>query len=196
MRRSPRCYLLTSMRTIRTRRLVSPRLHRLSAHLAKPQRGGTREAQGCLAGRRAGSSWGRPLAHHNIRQHAHTRRRGGRVPATARLAERRHYGPGRQCGLARAEQAPRGIPPAVTERIPVYSGAEATEEAIPEVPHGLLSTSLLACKLEFDLSVSHVFVLEPPRSSANLLYCPRLTALAGGSRRVVVFLEGRRALRG
>ena len=54
----------------------------------------------------------------------------------------------------------------------------------------LLSTSLLARGLDFDPSVSHVFVLEPPRNTADFLHRAGRTARAGGSGKVVVFGRG------
>ena len=54
------------------------------------------------------------------------------------------------------------------------AGAEGKE------PRALLSTSLLARGLDFDPSVSHVFVLEPPRNTADLLHRAGRTARAGG----------------
>ena len=57
-------------------------------------------------------------------------------------------------------------------------------------PHVLLSTSLLARGLDFDPSVSHVFVLDPPRNTADFLHRAGRTARAGSSGRVVVFGKG------
>jgi ATP-dependent RNA helicase MRH4 len=69
------------------------------------------------------------------------------------------------------------------------SGAGA-EEAEGQLPHVLLSTSLLARGLDFDPSVSHVFVLDPPRNTADFLHRAGRTARAGGRGRVVVFGKG------
>jgi ATP-dependent RNA helicase MRH4 len=74
------------------------------------------------------------------------------------------------------------------------STSETVKETAKETPRVLLSTSLLARGLDFDPSVSHVFVLEPPRNTADFLHRAGRTARAGGSGRVVVF--GRRGGRG
>lgn len=57
-------------------------------------------------------------------------------------------------------------------------------------PRILLSTSLLARGLDFDPSVSHVFVLDPPRNTADFLHRAGRTARAGSSGRVIVFGKG------
>ena len=57
------------------------------------------------------------------------------------------------------------------------------------MPRVLLSTSLLARGLDFP-SVLHVFVLGPPRNTADFLHRAGRTARAGGSGRVVVFGRG------
>ncbi len=57
-------------------------------------------------------------------------------------------------------------------------------------PRVLLSTSLLARGLDFDPSVSSVFVLDPPRNTADFLHRAGRTARAGGSGKVVVFGRG------
>jgi ATP-dependent RNA helicase MRH4, mitochondrial len=64
------------------------------------------------------------------------------------------------------------------------------EEAGGKLPHVLLSTSLLARGLDFDPSISHVFVLDPPRNTADFLHRAGRTARAGGRGRVVVFGKG------
>jgi ATP-dependent RNA helicase MRH4 len=68
----------------------------------------------------------------------------------------------------------------------VLKGGE-TEGQSPLV---LLSTSLLARGLDFDPSVSHVFVLDPPRNTADFLHRAGRTARAGGRGKVVVFGKG------
>ena len=59
-----------------------------------------------------------------------------------------------------------------------------------ESPRVLLSTSLLARGLDFDPSVSHVFVLDPPRNTADFLHRAGRTARAGSRGKVVVFGKG------
>ena len=66
------------------------------------------------------------------------------------------------------------------------SGPESESES----PRVLLSTSLLARGLDFDPSVSHVFVLDPPRNTADFLHRAGRTARAGGRGKVVVFGKG------
>jgi ATP-dependent RNA helicase MRH4 len=69
----------------------------------------------------------------------------------------------------------------------VGAGAKETEGNLPRV---LLSTSLLARGLDFDPSVSHVFVLDPPRNTADFLHRAGRTARAGVRGKVVVFGKG------
>ena len=57
-------------------------------------------------------------------------------------------------------------------------------------PRVLLSTSLLARGLDFDPSVSHVFLLDPPRNTADFLHRAGRTARAGSRGKVVVFGKG------
>ncbi|KAI0040772.1 hypothetical protein FA95DRAFT_1611542, partial [Auriscalpium vulgare] len=59
-----------------------------------------------------------------------------------------------------------------------------------DAPHVLLSTSLLARGIDFDPSVSHVLVLEPPRNTADFLHRAGRTARAGQKGHVVVFGKG------
>jgi ATP-dependent RNA helicase MRH4, mitochondrial len=67
---------------------------------------------------------------------------------------------------------------------------KAKSESESESPHVLLSTSLLARGLDFDPSVSHVFVLDPPRNTADFLHRAGRTARAGSRGKVVVFGKG------
>ena len=71
---------------------------------------------------------------------------------------------------------------------------EAEAKSKASSPLVLLSTSLLARGLDFDPSVSHVFVLDPPRNTADFLHRAGRTARAGSSGKVVVF--GKSAGRG
>lgn len=59
-----------------------------------------------------------------------------------------------------------------------------------ESPRVLLSTSLLARGLDFDPSVSHVFVLDPPRNTADFLHRAGRTGRAGSRGKVVLFGKG------
>jgi ATP-dependent RNA helicase MRH4 len=59
-----------------------------------------------------------------------------------------------------------------------------------KTPRVLLSTSLLSRGLDFDPSVSHVFILGPPRNTADFLHRAGRTARAGMSGKVVVFGKG------
>ncbi|KAH8999892.1 P-loop containing nucleoside triphosphate hydrolase protein [Lactarius hatsudake] len=171
-----------------TTRLVSPRLHRLPAHLAlefapvlaKLKAVWRDDAQ---AGRRGGRS--------RVIIFANTRARAGEmgaylsdhgvpnvVGAAAGGGARAHGSNKHLAGFLRplpGQHADAGV----------NNAAEA--EAAPRV---LLSTSLLARGLDFDPSVSHVFVLEPPRNTADFLHRAGRTARAGGSGRVVVFGRG------
>ncbi len=63
-------------------------------------------------------------------------------------------------------------------------------ESRSESPRVLLSTSLLARGLDFDPSVSHVFVLDPPRNTADFLHRAGRTGRAGSRGKVVVFGKG------
>ncbi|KAI9451456.1 P-loop containing nucleoside triphosphate hydrolase protein [Lactarius psammicola] len=153
-----------------TTRLVSPRLHRLPAHLAlefAPVLAKLKAVwrDDALAGRSGGRS--------RVIIFANTRARAGEMGATR----------------ARFEQAPRGIPQASAgkaRRCQVLVRLRRRRR-----PRACCcSTSLLARGLDFDPSVSHVFVLEPPRNTADFLHRAGRTARAGGSGRVVVFGRG------
>ena len=77
---------------------------------------------------------------------------------------------------------------------PSFAGGEKevvkAGETEGQSPRVLLSTSLLARGLDFDPSVSHVFVLDPPRNTADFLHRAGRTARAGGRGKVVVFGKG------
>ncbi|KAI0280873.1 P-loop containing nucleoside triphosphate hydrolase protein [Russula aff. rugulosa BPL654] len=75
---------------------------------------------------------------------------------------------------------------------PATSLGKSKSESEPESesPRVLLSTSLLARGLDFDPSVSHVFVLDPPRNTADFLHRAGRTARAGSRGKVVVFGKG------
>lgn len=169
-----------------TRRLVSLRLHRLPAHLAPEfalYTSGNCNAElfpqlkavwrdNPLAGRSGGRSC--------IIVSANTRtrtRRDRRVPLTACRAEWRD-GPARRqrCALARVEWASRGILAAI-------SGEASWCKGVGGGGRGGAATCLTSHGLDFDPSLSHVFVLELPRNTADFLH------LHG---RVVVFGRGGR----
>ncbi|KAI0059885.1 P-loop containing nucleoside triphosphate hydrolase protein [Artomyces pyxidatus] len=77
------------------------------------------------------------------------------------------------------------------ENLPTSEGAKVdASPADDEQPRVLLSTSLLARGLDFDPSVSHVLVLEPPRNTADFLHRAGRTARAGQKGRVIVFGKG------
>ncbi|KAH9165693.1 P-loop containing nucleoside triphosphate hydrolase protein [Lactarius sanguifluus] len=69
-------------------------------------------------------------------------------------------------------------------------------KAEAEAPRVLLSTSLLARGLDFDPSVSHVFVLEPPRNTADFLHRAGAHCAGGWERAGGRVWERRRAWRG
>jgi ATP-dependent RNA helicase MRH4 len=84
---------------------------------------------------------------------------------------------------------------------PPYAGGQEEQKGEPatglgksksesESPRVLLSTSLLARGLDFDPSVSHVFVLDPPRNTADFLHRAGRTARAGSRGKVIVFGKG------
>jgi ATP-dependent RNA helicase MRH4, mitochondrial len=206
-------------------RLVSPRLHRLPAHLAlefSPYNSGNRNAEvlaklkavwrdDALAGRRPA----------RIVIFANTRARaaemgaylsGNRVPnivVTGQSSDSRQGGGGlRVYGsnkhlagflkpISNKSNSLHSQPPCAGGREDgggkVATGAGETEtETVGKSssPRVLLSTSLLARGLDFDPSVSHVFVLDPPRNTADFLHRAGRTARAGSSGRVIVFGKG------
>jgi len=63
-------------------------------------------------------------------------------------------------------------------------------EGEDKTPRVLLSTSLLSRGLDFDPSVSHVFILGPPRNTADFLHRAGRTARAGMNGKVIVFGKG------
>jgi Helicase conserved C-terminal domain len=58
--------------------------------------------------------------------------------------------------------------------------------------HVLLSTLLLACGLDFDPSVSYIFILDPLWSTADFLHHAGRTACMGGRGKVILFGKGGR----
>jgi ATP-dependent RNA helicase MRH4 len=180
-----------------TTRLVSPRLHRLPAGLAlefAPYTSGNRNAEvlaklktvwrdDALAGRDGGRS--------RVIIFANTRVRAGEMGAY--LSD--HGVPnvivtGQGAGGARVHGSNKHLTGFLRPLPGKHSPPATGEEAEAEGPCVLLSTSLLARGLDFDPSVSHVFVLEPPRNTADFLHRAGRTARAGGSGRVVVFGRG------
>ena len=198
-------------------RLVSPRLHRLPQHLAlefAPYSSGNRNAEvlakikavwhdDALAGR------GRS----RIVIFANTRVRAGEMGAY--LSERavpnivvtgsginaqsnKHGRDGRRVHGSNKHLA-GFLKPMPNKKSPEHSQpsfAGGEEEVVKagetdgQSPRVLLSTSLLARGLDFDPSVSHVFVLDPPRNTADFLHRAGRTARAGGRGKVVVFGKG------
>ncbi|KAI9461070.1 P-loop containing nucleoside triphosphate hydrolase protein [Russula earlei] len=195
-------------------RLVSPRLHRLPTHLAvefAPYKSGNRNAE-VLAKLKA--IWrddalaGRDNA--RIIIFANTRARAGEMGTY--LSESRvenivvtgqsHRQAGRGGRLLGSSKHLAGfLRPVPGEKILAHSqssGGGGEEEVVVrgerESPRVLLSTSLLARGLDFDPSVSHVFVLDPPKNMADFLHRAGRTARAGRSGKVILF--GRAAGRG
>ena len=198
-------------------RLVSPRLHRLPQHLAlefAPYTSGNRNAE-VLAKLKA--IWrddalaGRGRA--RIVIFANTRARAGEMGAY--LSERRVPNivvtgqgiQGQNNKQGRDGQRVYGsnkhlagfLKPMPNKKSPSHSQppfAGGKEEVVragkteDQSPCVLLSTSLLARGLDFDPSVSHVFVLDPPRNTADFLHRAGRTARAGGRGKVVVFGKG------
>ena len=178
-----------------TTRLVSPRLHRLPSQLRlefAPYTSGNRNAEvlaklktvwrdDALAGRAGGRS--------RVIIFTNTRTRAGEMGAY--LSE--HGVPnavvtGHGCGT-RTHGSNKHLA-GFLRPLPGKHSAGAELEVPQDAPRVLLSTSLLARGLDFDPSVSHVFVLEPPRNTADFLHRAGRTARAGGSGRVVVFGRG------
>ena len=184
-----------------TTRLVSPRLHRLPARLAlefAPYTSGNRNAEvltklkavwrdDALAGRDGGRS--------RVIIFANTRARAGEMGAY--LSDHgvsnvvvTGQGKGGGDGGARAHGSNKHLAGFLRPLPGTRATTGAAAEVDADAPRVLLSTSLLARGLDFDPSVSHVFVLEPPRNTADFLHRAGRTARAGGSGRVVVFGRG------
>jgi ATP-dependent RNA helicase MRH4, mitochondrial len=191
-------------------RLVSPWLHRLPAHLAvefAPHSPGNRNAKvlaklktvwydDVLAGRcrarivifantraRAGEM-GLYLSKHGIPNIVVTGHGKGKCPGGSGQRVRgsnRHL-----AGFLKPMPTRKGQP----QPRPPSAGEKEEDESEQERPRVLLSTSLLARGLDFDPSVSHVFVLDPPRNTADFLHRAGRTARAGRSGKVVVFGKG------
>ncbi|KAH9958070.1 P-loop containing nucleoside triphosphate hydrolase protein [Russula dissimulans] len=200
-------------------RLVSPRLHRLPTHLAlefAPYSSGNRNAE--VLGKLK-AIWrddvlaGRPRT--RIVIFANTRARAGEMGAylsengvrnivvigqsikdrSNRKGEsglRVHGSNKHLAGFLKPIQKKKILShpqPPIAEgknEVPLAMARE-TESDLPRV---LLSTSLLARGLDFDASVSHVFVLDPPQNTADFLHRAGRTARAGRSGKVVVFGKG------
>lgn len=197
-------------------RLVSPRLHRLPQHLTlefAPYSSGNRNAE-VLAKLKAiwrdDAHAGRARA--RIVIFANSRSRAGEMGAylsersvpnivvtgsgikpqvkkEARDGPRVHGSNKHLAGFLKPmpnKNSPSDSQPSFGGDKEVIKG-KGTEGQSPLV---LLSTSLLARGLDFDPSVSHVFVLDPPRNTADFLHRAGRTARAGGSGKVVVFGKG------
>ncbi|KAI9437273.1 P-loop containing nucleoside triphosphate hydrolase protein [Lactarius indigo] len=182
-----------------TTRLVSPRLHRLPAHLSlefAPYTSGNRNAEvlaklktvwrdDALAGRSGGRS--------RVIIFTNTRARAGEMGAylsdhgVPNVVVTGQGKGGSGSGGARAHGSNKHLAGFLRPLPGQHADAGASAADAPRV---LLSTSLLARGLDFDPSVSHVFVLEPPRNTADFLHRAGRTARAGGSGRVVVFGRG------
>ncbi|KAN0133866.1 hypothetical protein V8E53_008298 [Lactarius tabidus] len=132
----------------RATRLVSPRPHRLPARLAlefAPYTSGNRNAEDEQAAASASS-------------YSSTRTRAGEMGGYL---------------------SQHGVPNVVVtgqggiggKQVSAGAGTEVEVEVGPESQRVLLSTSLLSRGLDFDPSVSHVFVLEPPRNTADFSFC-------------------------
>jgi ATP-dependent RNA helicase MRH4 len=161
-----------------TTRLVSPRLHCLPAHLAlepAPYTAGNRNAEvlaklkavwrdDALAGR----------ASSRVIIFANTRTRAGEIVTYLAVHAVPNVVVTGQGGRAHGSN----------------NHLAAEPEADVNAPRVLLTTLLIARGLDFDSSVSHVFVLVPPRNTADFLHRAGCTARAAGSGRVVVFGRG------
>ena len=191
-------------------RLVSPQLHRLPAHLAlefAPYTSGNRNAEvlgklravwrdDALAGRRRAriiifantrvraAEMGAYLSEHGV----------ANIVVTGHGKDKRSPGSGQRIHGSNKHLA-GFLKPLPTKKSPAQSrpppaGQKGEDKTEPESPHVLLSTSLLARGLDFDQSVSHVFILDPPRNTADFLHRAGRTARAGGSGKVIVFGKG------
>ncbi|KAI0298761.1 P-loop containing nucleoside triphosphate hydrolase protein [Multifurca ochricompacta] len=192
-------------------RLVSPQLHRLPAHLSlefAPYSSGNRNAEvlaklktvwrdDALAGRprakvviftntraRAGE-FGAYLSEHKVANVVVT---GGQDSKGKEGSGLRLYGSNRHlAGFLKPMSGKEGPSPSVLPLQGSGGGGRSADKVGNDGPHVLLSTSLLARGLDFDPSVTHIFVLEPPRNTADFLHRAGRTARAGGSGKVVVF---------
>lgn len=199
-------------------RLVSPRLHRLPQHLAlefAPYSSGNRNAE-VLAKLKAiwrndalaGRGRARIVIFTNTRVRAGemgaylSERRVPNIVVTGQGMKdqnnkqgrdgRRVYGSNKHL-----EGFLKPMPNKKSASHPQSSIAGGKEEVVvrageteDQSPRVLLSTSLLARGLDFDPSVSHVFVLDPPRNTADFLHRAGRTARAGGRGKVIVFGKG------
>jgi ATP-dependent RNA helicase MRH4, mitochondrial len=191
-------------------RLVSPRLHRLPSHLAVEfacHTSGNRNAEvlakvkavwrdDALAGRRGA----------RIVMFANTRARAGEmgmylskhgIPNIVVTGQGKSKGPGGSgmrmrgsnkhlAGFLKPMPTRKDAP---QSRLPSAGEKEETQSE-KEQPRVLVSTSVLARGLDFDPSVTHVFVLDSPRNTADFLHRAGRTARAGRSGKVVVFGKG------
>jgi len=198
-------------------RLVSPRLHRLPPRLAlefAPYSSGNRNAEvlaklkaiwrdDALAGRRRArivifantrarvGEMGAYLSDHGVPNIVVTGQGKGQSNRQGDSG-RRMYGSNKHlAGFLKPmpnKKSPSHSPPQSAEgEEEMATGAGEAESQSSRV---LLSTSLLARGLDFDPSVSHVFVLDPPRNTADFLHRAGRTARAGGRGKVVVFGKG------
>ena len=78
--------------------------------------------------------------------------------------------------------------PAAAGDAPAASSAKAGPmDAVKEVPHVLITTSLLSRGLDFSPDVRHVFIVDEPRNMVDFLHRAGRSGRAGERGKVVVF---------
>jgi len=73
------------------------------------------------------------------------------------------------------------------------SSTSASADDVKEVPHVLVTTSILSRGLDFSPDIKHVFIVDEPRNTIDFLHRAGRTGRAGQQGKVVVFgkLKGR-----
>lgn len=76
---------------------------------------------------------------------------------------------------------------------PSASGAPSSTTSLKEIPHVLVTTSLLSRGLDFSPDIKHVFIVDEPRNMVDFLHRAGRSGRAGQSGKVVIFgkLKGR-----
>ncbi|KAM5537484.1 hypothetical protein V8D89_008811 [Ganoderma adspersum] len=117
---------------------------------------------------------------------AYLREKGIANVALTRAGDARKRGSNHHLdGFLRVRDA-SAVPSAVPSPAPAAVGAGAMDD-LKEVPHVMITTSLLSRGLDFSPDVKHVFIVDEPRNMVDFLHRAGRSGRAGESGKVVVF---------
>ncbi len=122
---------------------------------------------------------------------AHLRERGIANVALTRAGDARKHGSNHHLdGFLRVREA--FVPTVPAPAAAAVVGAGSMDD-LKEVPHVMITTSLLSRGLDFSPDVKHVFIVDEPRNMVDFLHRAGRSGRAGESGKVVVFgkMKGR-----